>query len=76
MDGTRAAFVSMTSTSATLGGWRDDRRDGGVLMDLATQETVAAGLSMPHSPRLYDGKLWVLNSGHGRCARLIRTAGH
>lgn len=65
MDGTRAVFVSMTSTSATLAGWRDDRRDGGVLMDLTTNEQVISGLSMPHSPRLYDGKLWVLNSGHG-----------
>jgi hypothetical protein len=26
---------------------------------------VASGLSMPHSPRLYDGKLWLLNSGIG-----------
>jgi uncharacterized protein (TIGR03032 family) len=65
MDGSRAAYVTMTSTSAELGGWREDRREGGVIMDLATNEPVATGLSMPHSPRLYDGRLWVLNSGHG-----------
>jgi uncharacterized protein (TIGR03032 family) len=75
MDGTRAAFVSMTSTSATLGGWRDDRRDGGVIMDLATNETVATGLSMPHSPRLYDGKLWVLNSGDGTLCTVDQDSG-
>jgi uncharacterized protein (TIGR03032 family) len=28
-------------------------------------EIVARGLSMPHSPRVYRGRLWVLNSGHG-----------
>jgi uncharacterized protein (TIGR03032 family) len=28
-------------------------------------EIVASGRSMPHSPRLYDGKLWLLNSGTG-----------
>lgn len=65
MDGTHAAFVSMTSTSDTLNGWRADRHDGGLIMDVATNEPVSSGLSMPHSPRLYDGKLWVLNSGHG-----------
>jgi uncharacterized protein (TIGR03032 family) len=27
--------------------------------------TAAAGLSMPHSPRVYRGRLWVLNSGTG-----------
>ncbi len=34
MDGTRAAFVSMTSTSDDLAGWRDARLDGGVIMGL------------------------------------------
>lgn len=75
MDGTRATFVTMTSTSATLGGWRDDRREGGVIMDLASQETVATGLSMPHSPRLYDGKLWVLNSGQGTLCTVDQDSG-
>jgi len=26
------------------------------------------GLSMPHSPRLYDGQLWLLESGTGQLA--------
>jgi uncharacterized protein (TIGR03032 family) len=28
-------------------------------------ETVATGLSMPHSPRWHNGRLWLLNSGTG-----------
>jgi uncharacterized protein (TIGR03032 family) len=28
-------------------------------------EIVARGLSMPHSPRLHQGRLWLLNSGTG-----------
>jgi uncharacterized protein (TIGR03032 family) len=27
---------------------------------------VTTGLAMPHSPRMHDGKLWVLDSGRGR----------
>jgi VCBS repeat-containing protein len=33
--------------------------------DLASGEAVASGLSMPHSPRMHGGKLWLLNSGTG-----------
>lgn len=65
MDGTRPAYVSAVSRSDVLDGWRERRRDGGVIIDVASGEIVARGLSMPHSPRLYDGKLWVLNSGEG-----------
>lgn len=65
MDGTRPAWVSAVSRSDVLDGWRERRRDGGVIVDVASDEIAAHGLSMPHSPRLYDGRLWVLNSGEG-----------
>jgi uncharacterized protein (TIGR03032 family) len=32
---------------------------------VADQQVVAEGLSMPHSPRLHQGRLWLLNSGAG-----------
>ena len=65
MDGARAAYVSAVSRSDVADGWRERRQSGGVILDVASGEPVATGLSMPHSPRLYDGKLWVLNSGRG-----------
>lgn len=65
MDGERPAFVTAVSRSDVADGWRDRRRDGGILIDVASNEIVASGFSMPHSPRLYDGKLWLLNSGTG-----------
>jgi uncharacterized protein (TIGR03032 family) len=46
-------------------GWRDRRRDGGQILEVPGGRVVVAGLSMPHSPRLYRGRLWVLNSGTG-----------
>ena len=39
--------------------------DGGVVIDIETDEIVCEGLSMPHSPRWANGKLWVLNAGTG-----------
>lgn len=65
MDGHRPAFVSAVSRSDVADGWRERRQDGGVLVDTGSGEIVAAGLSMPHSPRLHEGRLWVLNSGVG-----------
>lgn len=58
-------FATAVSRSDVVDGWRDRRRDGGVLVDVRSGEIVAAGLSMPHSPRLHDGRLWLLNSGTG-----------
>jgi uncharacterized protein (TIGR03032 family) len=59
------AYVTAVSQSDVADGWRDRRRDGGCVMDVASSEVIATGLSMPHSPRWYQGKLWVSNSGWG-----------
>ena len=61
----RATFATACSTSDVVDGWRDHRDDGGVLIDIASNEIVARGLSMPHSPRWYRDRLWLLNSGTG-----------
>ena len=58
-------YVTAVSKSDTIDGWRDRRIDGGIVIDVQSGEIVIGGLSMPHSPRLYRGKLWVLNSGTG-----------
>jgi len=34
-------------------------------MHIPSNEVVVGGLSMPHSPRWYQGKLWLLNAGTG-----------
>lgn len=63
-DGT-LRYVTAVSKSNTVDGWRDRTADGGILIDVATNEIVCEGLSMPHSPRMHDGKLWLCNSGTG-----------
>ena len=58
-------YVTAVCRSDTVDGWRDRRDNGGVIIDIETDEIVCEGLSMPHSPRWHDGKLWVLNAGTG-----------
>jgi uncharacterized protein (TIGR03032 family) len=61
----RPRYVTMVSASNVADGWRDRRESGGLVIDVETNKTVCEGLSMPHSPRLKDGTLWLLNSGTG-----------
>lgn len=65
IDGTEPAYATAVSRSDTIDGWRDRRGDGGVVIDIRSGKIVCEGLSMPHSPRLYKGELWLLNSGTG-----------
>ena len=58
-------YVSAISQTDVNEGWREHRRDGGVIIDIESNEVVCLGLSMPHSPRWYRGKLYVHNSGKG-----------
>jgi uncharacterized protein (TIGR03032 family) len=67
-------YVTAVSKSDTIDGWRDRRADGGIIVDVTSGEIVIGGLSMPHSPRLYGGKLWVLNSGSGELGWIERGA--
>lgn len=61
----RVRYVTVVSASDVADGWRDRRNDGGCVIDVQTGDIVSRGLSMPHSPRWYRDKLWVLNSGTG-----------
>jgi uncharacterized protein (TIGR03032 family) len=61
----RPRYVSLVAPCDAVDGWRDRRRDGGRVLEVPGGRTVAEGLSMPHSPRLHRGRLWLLNSGTG-----------
>jgi protein O-GlcNAc transferase len=58
-------YVTMVAQSDVVDGWRDRRHNGGLVMDILSNEVITTGLSMPHSPRWYRDKLWLLNSGRG-----------
>lgn len=58
-------YVTLVAKSDVADGWRDFRTNGGLLMDITTNEVITDGLSMPHSPRVHDGKIWLLNAGTG-----------
>ena len=44
-------------------------------MDVASGEVITRGLSMPHSPRWYAGRLWVCESGAGTLGYIDPSTG-
>ena len=71
----RVATVTALGTTDAPGAWRERRADGGVVVDVASGEIVAGGLSMPHSPRWHDGRLYVLESGRGALSVVDEATG-
>ncbi|EJL35391.1 TIGR03032 family protein [Novosphingobium sp. AP12] len=63
-------YVTAVSRSDVLGGWRERRHEGGVLIDVRQNRIVTEQLSMPHSPRVANGHVYVLDSGRGQIVRI------
>ncbi len=71
----RPAYVTAVSRSDVLTGWRERRHEGGVIIEVATGRIVTDQLSMPHSPRLVDGRLYALDSGRGQIIEVDPKSG-
>ncbi|MCF6442703.1 TIGR03032 family protein [Pseudoalteromonas luteoviolacea] len=56
-------YVTTFNTQDYQDSWRTELN--GTLMDVEKNEILISGLSMPHSPRCHDGKVYLCNSGEG-----------
>ena len=72
----RPKYITALGATDTPNGWRDNKANGGILMDIDSNETIARQLSMPHSPRWYRDRLWVLESGKGSLATVDIETGN
>jgi uncharacterized protein (TIGR03032 family) len=61
----RPAWATALGETDAAGGWRENKKSGGILIDIESNEIIARGLSMPHSPRWHAGRVWLLESGTG-----------
>ena len=55
-------YISALGTTNTRQGWRENITNGGVIIDIESNQIIAKGLAMPHSPRVVNGKLYCLLS--------------
>ncbi len=75
MEDGKPAYVTCVAQTNLAGAWREHRQDGGVVYDIAAGEVITSGLSMPHSPRFYQGTLYCLQSGTGEFGYIDRKTG-
>jgi len=68
-------YVTALAETDTPQGWRANKVQSGCLIDVASGQTVACGFAMPHSPRVYHGQVWLLNSGAGQLVRVDPASG-
>jgi len=68
-------YVTALGESDAATGWRANKPQGGCLMEVSSGEVVSRGLSMPHSPRWHDGRLWLLESGTGQLLMIDPVTG-
>ncbi len=68
-------FATALGQSNSPQGWRENKANGGVLIDVQTNDLVLQGLPMPHSPRLYNDELYLLLSATGEFVRVDREKG-
>lgn len=73
MDQGEPAYVTAVSKSDGLGGWRERRGEGGMLIDVRTNKIITDKLSMPHSPRVVGNQIYALDSGRGQIVRILPT---
>lgn len=58
-------YVTALGKTDATEGWRKNRDRGGVALEVSSNTIVAEGLSMPHSPRIYNDQLYLLESASG-----------
>lgn len=69
------AYATAIGATDAQDGWRELRRDGGVIINVRDNRIIASGLAMPHTPRLYRGKLWFLEAARGWLCALDPASG-
>jgi uncharacterized protein (TIGR03032 family) len=65
-----ARYATALGQTDTAGGWREHKERGGILLDVESGETILRELPMPHSPRVYDGDLYLLLSATGEVVKV------
>jgi uncharacterized protein (TIGR03032 family) len=71
----KVRYATALGETNTPSGWREVMAEGGILMEVPRGRVVARGISMPHSPRVIDGQLYVLEGGRGHLLRIDPVSG-
>jgi uncharacterized protein (TIGR03032 family) len=71
----RPKYATAFNRGNTRQSWREGVTTDGVLMDTETSEIIAENLRMPHSPRIFNGELYLLFSATGEIIKMDPSNG-
>lgn len=74
MNNGKPKYITAFNNGDTPQSWREVVTTGGIVMDVESNEIIATNIPMPHSPRIFDGELYLLLSATGELVKLdIKT---
>jgi|TARA_B110000116_G_scaffold107851_1_gene93661 uncharacterized protein (TIGR03032 family) len=68
-------YATAFNNGNTPQSWRDKITETGVIYDIEKNKIIAEGLAMPHTPRIYNGELYVLLSATGELVKINKENG-
>ncbi len=68
-------YATAFNKGNTAQSWREVVTTNGIMMDIEKNEIIAENLPMPHSPRIFNGDLYVLFSATGELAKINTERG-
>ena len=69
-------YVSALGKTDKPHAWRENKIQGGIVMEYPSGKIIADNLGMPHSPRIYDNELYLLNSAQGELIKINPETGN
>ena len=70
MEDGKMKYITALGSGDYKQSWRENITESGILIDIERNEIVLDGLAMPHSPRLYNGRLYLLESAKGELVEI------
>ncbi|MEM6263863.1 MAG: TIGR03032 family protein [Bacteroidota bacterium] len=75
MQDKKPKYVSALGKGDTFQAWRENITGGGIVMDVPSNEIIAEGLPMPHTPRIWNDELYLLLSAAEKLVKINRETG-
>ncbi|GAB4247754.1 MAG: TIGR03032 family protein [Ekhidna sp.] len=68
-------YISALGQGDSHRSWKEGMLDGGILIDMESNEIVLSGLPVPHTPRIYKDGVWMLLSATGELVKVNPESG-
>ncbi len=75
MENGKPKYVSCFNQGNEMQSWRSSLTNEGCIVDVESDEVLADGLAMPHTPKLINGELYILQSAKGELTKIDRQTG-